>query len=78
MVSKKKQLDSSFPEAKLYIESYSQSFRLDRTGKGGGIMLYVREEIPPKLIQPACRKPGIESFSVEINLRRKKWLLVCN
>ena len=41
-------------------------------------MLYLREEIPLKLIQPTCRKLDTEYFLAEINLRRKKWLLVCN
>ena len=44
-------------------------------------MLHVREEIPSKPIQPACREPDTEHFLVEINLRRNKCLfklLVCN
>ena len=77
MISKTK-LNSSFPEVQFYMESYSQTFRLNRTDKGGGIMLYVWEEIPSKLIQLAYCKPDTEYFLVKINLRKKKWLLLCN
>ena len=77
MISETK-LYCSFPEAQFYMESYSQTFRLDRTDEGGGIMLYVWEEIPSKLIQLAYCKPDTEYFLVNVNLRRKKWLLVCS
>lgn len=76
MISKTK-LCSSFPEAKFYMGSYSKSHWLDRIDKRGGIMLYVME-IPSNLIQPFCLKLDKEYILVEINLRRKKLLLVCN
>ena len=57
MISKRN-LESSFPEAPLYMESYSKPCWLDRSNKrgGGGIMLYIRKEIPSKITQPICRK----------------------
>ena len=56
MISETK-LNSSFPVAQFYMESCCQSCRLDRTDKGGGIMLYIREEIPLELTEPAYCKP---------------------
>ena len=41
-------------------------------------MLYIREEIPSKLIQLACRKLDPDNALMTINFRRKKWLLICN
>ena len=41
-------------------------------------MLYARKEISSKLIQPVSGKFDLEYFLSEINLRRNKWLLVCN
>ena len=70
MISETK-LDSSFPEAQFYMDSYSKPHRLDRSSKGEGIMLYVREETPSKLIQPVCHKLDKEYFLLEINLKRK-------
>ena len=43
---------------------------------GGGILLYVREDIPAKVID--CDFPHAESCFVEINLHKKKWLINCS
>ena len=45
MISETK-LDSSFPNAQFYMKSFSEPYKLDRTSKGGGIILYVREDVP--------------------------------
>ena len=37
------------------------------------MMLYVREDIPSKLL--SIENQPIEGFYIEINLRKKKWLL---
>ena len=42
-------IDSSFPTAQFKIEGYT-THRLDRNSNGGGILLYVREEIPSTLL----------------------------
>jgi hypothetical protein len=74
MISETK-LDSTFPVGQFVINGFSTPFRLDRNRNGGGIMLYVREDIPVKLLFTEVLP--IESFYVEINLRKKKWLLCC-
>ena len=57
---------------------YSILFRLYQTsgmkygGWRGGILLFVREDIPCKIIKTDC-----EGVFVEINLRKKTWLLCC-
>ena len=77
MISETK-LDSSFPNAQFYMKFYSKPYRLDRNSKGGGIILYVREDIPSKLISSSCTNHGKEYFLVELNLRKQKWLIICN
>ena len=72
MISEKK-LNDSFPRDQFFIEGYHTPFRLDRYGNGGGILLYVRKNIPAKVIH--CDFPTSESFYVEISLHKKKWLL---
>ena len=42
---------------------------------GGGIILYVREDIPSKEITCYPNRGDIESIFVEINLYKKKWLI---
>ena len=45
---------------------------MDRNANGGGILLYIREDIPSKLLNTDL---SLEGFFVEIRLRKKKWLL---
>ena len=49
MVSETK-LDSPFPQAQFTIEGYAPQFRYDRNSYGGGILLFIREDIPTKII----------------------------
>ena len=66
-------LDDSFPIAIFLIDGFSTSYRLDRDSNGGGLMLFVREDISSNLAE-AEAKP-IEGFCIELNLRNDKWLL---
>ena len=50
MVSEAK-LDSSFPQAQFIIEGYAAPFRYDRNSHGGGILLFIKEDIPTKIIR---------------------------
>ena len=75
MISETK-LDESFPPSQFFLDGYSVPFRLDRNGNGGGILLYIRDDLPSKLLS---MNKNIEGFFVEINLRnKKKWLLSCS
>ena len=38
-------LDSSFPIGQFLIDGYSEPYRLDRNRDGGGVMIYVREDL---------------------------------
>ena len=66
-------IDSSFPTDQFNIEDYT-TYRLDRNSNGGGILLYVREDIPSTLQSTELL---IQCFCIEINIRKKNWLLVC-
>ena len=74
MVSETK-LDESFPQGQFKISGFSRPFRLDRNSIViGRIMLFVREDIPAKLI--FTEVSPIEGFHVEIYLRKKSGLYV--
>ena len=75
MISQTK-IDDSFPVGQFLIEGFCTPYRLDRNSKGGGILLYVREDIPSNLITVDISP--IESFYVELNLRNNKWLINCS
>ena len=77
MISETK-LNSSFPNSQFYMKSYSKPYRLDRNSKRGGIILTVREDTSSKLINSSCIYHDKEYFLVEINLRKQKWLIICN
>ena len=76
MISETK-LDDSFPAAQFLLHGFSAPYRLDRNSKGCGILLYIRENIPSRLLNSKF-KAGIETISVEINLRKRKWFLNCS
>ena len=68
-------LDSSFLVNQFLIDGFTPPYRLDRNAIGGGIMLYVREDIPSKLLSNNDQDSKIENIFVEINIRSKKWLI---
>ena len=72
MISEAK-LDNSFPESQFFIGGFHTPFRYDHNVNGGGILLYVCEDIPAKVIH--CDFPTSKSVFVEINLHKKKWLI---
>ena len=74
MISETK-LDPSFPTGQFHIHGFFEPYRFDKNSNGGGILLHIREDIPSKLI---LTKMTIERCSVEINLRKKRWLLCCS
>ena len=55
-------------------KGFTPPYRLDRTEHGGGLILFITEDIPSKLL-PNVNPGNVENIVVEINLRSKKWLL---
>ena len=74
MISETK-VDQSFPTNQFMINGFIAPFRLDLNGKGGGVILYIREDIRSRLV--SAEFDQVEGFFVEINLRNKKKLLRC-
>ena len=68
-------LDSSFPLNQFHIDGFTTPYRLDRNQNGGGVMLYIREDIPSKSLTEIKLDNEIENIFIEINLRSKKWLI---
>ena len=66
MISETK-IDNSFPISQFTMTGYSIPFRLDRTSHGGGILLFVREDILCKIIKIDC-DADFEGIFVEKNL----------
>ena len=73
MISESK-LDNSFPDGQFVIEGFGKPFHLDRNRNGGSIILFIRSDIPAKVISTV--KNPFENFYVALNFRKKKWLLI--
>ena len=68
-------MDSSFPNAEFRIDGFSSPFRFDRNRFGGGVLIYVREDITCKQLTKHILPDEMEGIFDEINLRKTKWLL---
>ena len=69
-------IDDSFPLENFLISGFIKAYRLHRDSLGGGILLYVREDILSNLLEVETNP--IEGFYVEINLHNNKWLINCS
>ena len=75
MVFSETKLDDSYAATQLLIEGFGKSFRLDRNARGGGLLIYVRTDIPCKQLSKHDFPDGIQGIFVEIRFRKSKWLL---
>ena len=68
-------IDDSFPTSQFMINGYSKPYRLDCSRFSGGLLVYIRNDIPSKLLSTHKFSNIIESLCIEINLKNKKWFL---
>ena len=61
LVSERKIYDS-FPNAMFLIDGFDMPHRLDRNSNGGGLLLFVREDIPSNLVEAEANP--VEGFYV--------------
>ena len=65
-------LDESFPVSQFLIPGFEEPIRLDRSSSsGGGIMLYIREGIPFRLLKSRGLSTSTEAFLVEVKINKK-------
>ena len=48
-------------------KGFAMSYRIERNCNGGGVIIYVREDIPSKILE--------KGMFIELNFRKTKWLL---
>ena len=78
-------LDGSFPTEQFLIEGFKTPYRQDRNKFGGGVMIYIREDIPSKILEKHAfpdvpfdnndNLGPIEGIFIELNFRKSRWLL---
>ena len=67
MVSETK-IDDIFPESQFLIEGFSTPYILDRTAKGVGILLYIRQVYHLNISKKITVNKSFEGFFVELKL----------
>ena len=65
-------LDPYFPEGQFLLPGFRKPYRRDRNRNGGGILVYVRDDIPSKEINNFDIGVGTEGIFVELNFRKSK------
>ena len=61
-----------FLSAQFLVDGFSKPYRLYRCLNGGGILLYIRDDIPSRLLSNSNKT---ENIFAENNFRKKKWLI---
>ena len=69
-------LDDSFPNSQFLVDGFSEPFRIDRNRSGGGVMIYVWDVIPSKLLTKHFFPNDIKGLFAELNFRKCKLLLL--
>ena len=75
LVITESKLDNTFPIQQFVIEGYNLPYRLDKNASSGGVIIYIREDIPARELTYCTIPKIIEGIFLEINLRKTKWLL---
>ena len=76
MIIVETKLDNSYPTSQFFMHGYSKPFRMNRDKHGGGILVYIREDIPCKILENHNLPVDIEGLFVELNFRKSKFLLL--
>ena len=75
MISETK-IDISFPNSQFFYEGFSAPHRRDRTRWGGGLLMYINQNIPSRILKAHTLPDDIEILCVEINLKKQKWVVI--
>ena len=66
-------LDDTFPNGQFKIEGYEKPIRLDRDRYGGGILFFIRDDLPCIELKSLN---NIEGIFIELRIRNSKWLIM--
>ena len=70
-------IDESFQTAQFILPGYHKPYRLDVTGKQGGLLVYIKSHLPSKLLSTHNISNNIQVIPFELNLRKEKWMFMC-
>ena len=71
-------IDSTFPVNQFYLNGYNIPYRNDRNTNGGGILVYICDDIRSRIIECENLPSSFEGLVIELSFNLKKWLLICS
>ena len=75
LVISETKFEHTFPHALYHLMDFPNPHRLDRNSHGGGILVYLRDNIPSNLVKLDQKFENLEGFFIELELSNKnKWL----
>ena len=69
-------LDDTYMSNQFQIEGFSTPFRADRNARGGGLLIYLRDDIPCKILRNQDLPSNVEPIFIELDVKNNKWLLI--
>ena len=63
-------LDELFPNSQFHMDGFSLPYRLDGNRKGGGVTIFVKEDIPSNLLTKQNFPSDVEGLLAELNFRK--------
>ena len=70
-------IDKSFPTAQFLLSGYYKPYRLDISDKQGGLLIYIKAHLRPRLLSNPISPKDIQAIPFELNIRKEKWMFVC-
>ena len=68
-------LDDTCLTSQFLVTEFSVLYRLDQNRNGGGIVIFIRDDIPSRVLTKHVFLGNIEGLFIELNFRKAKWLL---
>ena len=68
-------LDETFLTSQFLVTEFSVPYRLDRNRNGDGIMIFIRDDIPSRVLEKHVFPDDIGGLFSELKFRKTKWLL---
>ena len=65
-------LDDTFLLSQFLVTGFSVPYRLDQNRNGSGLMIFIRDDIPSRVLTKHVFQDDIEGFLIELNFRKTK------
>ena len=75
LIITKTKLGDTFPLSQFRVNGFPTPYRFDRYRNAVGIIIYIREDIPSKIVTKQYFPKDIEALFIELNFRKCKRLL---